>query len=87
MSHPALKREITQKTNRLILLKAHLAQNLPLAKQSVEEGYFSDAARQFEDLAIHAHHAFTIQQDLIQLSLDLERAESCQLEMSLPASR
>lgn len=86
-AHAPIRREISQKTDRLTLLIDTIGENLPLAVNSAKGGFFADATRQFQQLSVWCEHADAIRQDITQLSLDLERVGSSQLEMSLPASR
>jgi len=77
------KREIAQKRAKVAHLKGYIADNQLLAFQNTEAGFFAAASELFAELARSADQLWKLEQEIQQLSFDLERIQAEQTELSL----
>ena len=71
----AQKHELERKQARVAFLKTFIAENTPLAVQDLDAGFFMTAAARLKCLAAYAAETATLNQDITQLELALERAQ------------
>jgi hypothetical protein len=80
------KREIAQKRAQVAHLTEFITDNQLLAFQNVEAGFFASAAGKFQEMADNCEKIHALNQEIQQLSFDLERIQGEQGELHLCGS-
>lgn len=74
----AQKHALEQKQARVAYLRKFISENLPLAHQDLDAGFFMSAASKFHLLAAYAEETAGLLRDIQQLEFELERAQAQQ---------
>lgn len=77
------KQEIAQKRAKVAQLKEFIADNQLLAFQNTEAGFFAAASEVFGELSRSADKLWKLEQEIQQLSFDLERTQGEQVDFLL----
>jgi hypothetical protein len=80
----AVRREIAIRKARLALLYDTLSGNVPLANQHVQQGSYQAAAAAFTSLADLCQRISKANDEIVQMSLAIEREEARQTDLPLP---
>ena len=70
------KRKIEENQARVTYLKKFIAENLPLATQELDAGFFMSAAAKLRLIGLYAEELATLMTSIMQLELRLEREQS-----------